>query len=130
MLITFRAILFEHDLGTTVSTIKIIFTWMNYYNYSSTYEIPSVFHVLFPKIYLNKLEQISIDWSSWLFKFFGFDELNWIFFFSSFFFIVAIWGCKFFCKSFCLKWQLVTVWKVSKYGVFSGPYFLAFGLNT
>ena len=23
-----------------------------------------------------------------------------------------------------------TVWKVSKYGVFSGPYFPAFGLNT
>ena len=26
--------------------------------------------------------------------------------------------------------RIVTTWKVSKYGVFSGPYFLAFGLNT
>ena len=24
----------------------------------------------------------------------------------------------------------ITAWKVSKYGVFSGPYFLVFGLNT
>ena len=24
----------------------------------------------------------------------------------------------------------LTVWKVSKYGVFSGPYFSVFGLNT
>ena len=28
------------------------------------------------------------------------------------------------------KWALVTAWKVSKYRVFSGPYFPAFGLNT
>ena len=26
-------------------------------------------------------------------------------------------------------WQVFTAWKVSKYGVFSGPYFPAFGLN-
>ena len=26
--------------------------------------------------------------------------------------------------------QLITTWKISKYGVFSGPYFSAFGLNT
>ena len=26
--------------------------------------------------------------------------------------------------------KLSTAWKVSKYGVISGPYFLAFGLNT
>ena len=26
--------------------------------------------------------------------------------------------------------EVVTAWKVSKYGVFSGPYFPAFGLNT
>ena len=110
MLTTFRAILFEHDLGTTLSAIKTIFTWMNYYNYSSTYEIPSVFHVLFPKTYLNKLGQISIDWSSWLFKFFGFDELNWIFFFSSFFLLLLFEGVSFSVKVFvqsgnshCLK---------------------------
>ena len=35
MHITFRAILFEHDLGTTLSTVTKIFTWMNYYNYSN-----------------------------------------------------------------------------------------------
>ena len=33
-----------------------------------------------------------------------------------------------------LRWQLhgvfSTAWKMSKYGVFSGPYFCAFGLNT
>ena len=28
------------------------------------------------------------------------------------------------------KYQTCTAWKVSKYGVFSGPYFPAFGLNT
>ena len=29
------------------------------------------------------------------------------------------------------RWKVIfTVWKVSKYGVFSGPYFPAFGLNT
>ena len=27
-------------------------------------------------------------------------------------------------------WYTVTAWKVSKYGVFSGPYFLVFELNT
>ena len=26
--------------------------------------------------------------------------------------------------------RMITAWKVSKYGVFSGPYFPAFGLNT
>ena len=29
-----------------------------------------------------------------------------------------------------LAWYLFTPWKVPKYGVFSGPYFLVFGLNT
>ena len=29
----------------------------------------------------------------------------------------------------CLS-SLCTAWKVSKYGLFSGPYFIAFGLNT
>ena len=28
------------------------------------------------------------------------------------------------------KMFIITAWKVSKHGVFSGPYFLAFGLNT
>ena len=30
----------------------------------------------------------------------------------------------------CQKWIKYTAWKVSKYGVFSGPYFPVFGLNT
>ena len=30
----------------------------------------------------------------------------------------------------CFKLYIFTAWKVSKYGVFSDPYFLAFGLNT
>ena len=29
-----------------------------------------------------------------------------------------------------LSFNICTVWKVSKYGVFSGPYFPVFGLNT
>ena len=29
-----------------------------------------------------------------------------------------------------IKAELNTVWKVSKYGVYSGPYFSLFGLNT
>ena len=32
-------------------------------------------------------------------------------------------------KKACSK-KFLTVWKVSKYGVFSGPYFPTFGLNT
>ena len=39
--------------------------------------------------------------------------------FSSLFFISLIW-----------VWKLITAWKVSRYGVFSGPYFTVFGLNT
>ena len=39
--------------------------------------------------------------------------------FSSLFFISLIW-----------VWKLVTAWKVSRYRVFSGPYFTVFGLNT
>ena len=35
---------------------------------------------------------------------------------------------EFFCK--CKQNRLATVWKVSKYGFFSGPYFPVFGLNT
>ena len=31
---------------------------------------------------------------------------------------------------FNLHWHCCTTWKVSKYGVFSGPYFPVFGLNT
>ena len=31
---------------------------------------------------------------------------------------------------FLTTWRLFTAWKVSKYGLFSGPYFLVFGLNT
>ena len=33
-------------------------------------------------------------------------------------------------KAFDRFWHTVTAWKLSKYGVFSGPYFPAFGLNT
>ena len=34
-------------------------------------------------------------------------------------------------KSLLYCWRMLsTAWKVSKYGVFSGPYFSAFGLNT
>ena len=35
-------------------------------------------------------------------------------------------------NQFYTPWNLheITAWKMSKYGVFSGPYFLAFGLNT
>ena len=35
--------------------------------------------------------------------------------------IVSFWECMFLAS---------TVWNVSKYGVFSGPYFSTFGLNT
>ena len=36
------------------------------------------------------------------------------------------------CISNCsaCNYQIITAWKVSKYGVISGPYFPAFGLNT
>ena len=30
----------------------------------------------------------------------------------------------------CFKWNSITAWKVSKYGVISGPYFPVFGLKT
>ena len=36
--------------------------------------------------------------------------------------------CRCMCACECVF--ILTVWKVSKYGVFSGPYFPAFGLNT
>ena len=34
------------------------------------------------------------------------------------------------CQRFKIKGLWVTAWKLFKYGVFSGPYFPAFGLNT
>ena len=43
--------------------------------------------------------------------------------------VLKIFKCKYdyFAK---LKFDISTAWKVSKYGVFSGPYFPVFGLNT
>ena len=35
-----------------------------------------------------------------------------------------------FCEILVKKAFWITAWKLSKYGVFSGPYFLLFGLNT
>ena len=52
-------------------------------------------------------------------------------------FVYELSGCGFESRSshlssrYCICFeQGVIVWKVSKYGVFSGPYFPAFGLNT
>ena len=44
--------------------------------------------------------------------------------------LVFFWQTRDLLKSMQLKWlylQHITVWKVSKYGVFSGPYFPALG---
>ena len=99
--ITFRTTLFEYVLGTIFSTNTKIFTWMHYYDYSKTYEIRSVFHILFARTYLSKLGQNLIHWSGWIFKCYSFDDL---------------WSCfllfyrrSFFWKSFILRWQLVAL---------------------
>ena len=54
----------------------------------------------------------------------------WIhFFFSLFDYVIAVSGRKTITEK-NLIWIVTTAWKVFKYGVFSGPYFPVFGLNT
>ena len=40
------------------------------------------------------------------------------------------WSFKVICQIFYYKLVVVSAWEVFKYGVFSGPHFLAFGLTT
>ena len=43
--------------------------------------------------------------------------------------MTAFWKKSHFRKKNCMFWSCETAWKLPKYGIFSGPYFPAFGLN-